>query len=61
MKVKLELFDMKGNKVATLMEQQLSAGRYEVKLNTSLLKPGTYIYRLTSDNYTTALRMMVGN
>ena len=60
-RVKLELFDMKGNKVATLMEQQLSAGRYEVKLNTALLKPGTYIYRLTSDNYTTALRMMVGN
>jgi hypothetical protein len=60
-KVKLELFDMKGNKVATLMEQQLSTGRYEVKLNTALLKPGTYIYRLTSDNYTTALRMMVGN
>ncbi len=61
LKVKLELFDITGNKVATMMEQQLPAGRYEIELNASLLKSGTYIYRLTSDNYTTALRMMVGN
>lgn len=60
-KVILELFDIKGNKVATLAEQQMSTGRYEINLNTSLLKPGTYIYRLTADGSSSTLRMIVGN
>ena len=60
-KVKLELFDMKGNRVAILTERQFTAGRYEIELNTSLLHSGTYIYRITSGDYSTALRMIVRN
>ncbi len=59
-RVRLELFDMKGNSVATLMEQQLSAGSYEINLNVSLLQPGMYTYRMTSGNYTASMRMIVG-
>ena len=58
--VKLELFDMNGNLLATLIQQSLEIGRYEINVNASLLKPGTYIYRLRTNNYTTSLRMMVG-
>jgi len=58
---KLELFDMTGNRLAVLIENTLNTGRYEVELNTSLLKPGTYIYKLTTDDTATSLRLIVGN
>jgi len=51
---KLELFDMTGNRLAVLIENTLNTGRYEVELNTSLLKPGTYIYKLTTDDTATS-------
>lgn len=57
--VKLELFDATGNKIATLLEHQLVAGRYEQTLNTNLLKPGIYVYRLTAGKKVASLRMMV--
>ena len=59
--VKLELFDITGNKVATLVDHQLAAGRYQQQLNTTLLKNGIYIYRLTAGKTVRSLRMMVGN
>ena len=46
-KVKLELFNLQGNLVATLIDQELSPDSFEIKLNTSLLKPGIYSCRMT--------------
>ena len=58
-KAKLDLFDIKGNLIATLADRHFSTGRYNVNLNTLLLKPGTYIYRLTTNNQSNSLRMIV--
>lgn len=44
--VKLEVFDMMGRKVMTLVNQQQGAGLYSVSLNASALSSGIYFYRL---------------
>ncbi len=47
--VNLEVFDLMGRKVATLVNgEQQSAGRYAVRFDASRLASGTYIYRLTA-------------
>ena len=58
--VKLELFDMNGVITAVLVDQNLVQGIYEINLNTALLKPGNYIYKLTTDDAVRTLKMMVG-
>ncbi len=47
--VRLEVFDLMGRKVASLIDgEQQSAGRYTVRFDASRLASGTYIYRLTA-------------
>lgn len=43
--VKLEVFDVLGRKVATLVNARLSAGQYDVAFNASGLSSGVYFYR----------------
>ncbi len=50
---------MTGLRIAVLIDQKLTPGEYEVKLNTFLLDPGTYIYKLTTDDSMSTLRMIV--
>jgi hypothetical protein len=59
--VKLELFDMKGSHVATLIDQELSQGSYEINLNVSLLNPGTYTCRLTHGQRVDVIKIIVIN
>ena len=50
-KVTLEIFDVLGRKVATLLNgERKSAGRYTVNFNASNLASGMYIYRLQAGN-----------
>ncbi|MCK4676625.1 MAG: T9SS type A sorting domain-containing protein, partial [Bacteroidales bacterium] len=58
--VKLELFDMNGVRTAVLVDNKLLPGMYEINLNTAILKPGPYIYKLTTDDVVRTLKMMVG-
>lgn len=58
--VKLELFYMNGLKVADMIDQEMLQGTYEMTLNTSLLKPGTYICVLTADNVLRTIKIIVG-
>ncbi|MFN3637291.1 MAG: DUF4876 domain-containing protein [Chloroherpetonaceae bacterium] len=44
--VKLEVFDMLGRKVSTLVSQTQNAGRYQANFNASSLTSGMYFYRL---------------
>lgn len=49
--VRLEVFDMLGRKVASLVNnERQSAGRYSVRFNASKLSGGVYIYRLQVGN-----------
>lgn len=44
--VKLDVYDMLGQKAATLQDGTLPSGFYNVEWNGSQLNPGTYVYRL---------------
>ncbi len=46
--VKLEVFNLKGQRVATLLQAQLAPARYQGKLPVENLSPGMYFYRLSS-------------
>jgi hypothetical protein len=47
--VQLKVFDILGSEVATLVNEEKSAGTYEVEFNASNLSSGVYIYTLKVD------------
>lgn len=53
----LKIYDELGNEVATLVNQQQSAGSYEVDFNGSSLPSGVYFYKLQSENFSETKRM----
>ncbi|MCF8230322.1 MAG: LamG domain-containing protein [Bacteroidales bacterium] len=59
LQIKLEVFNSGGFKIATLADQELSKGYYELKLNTAILKPGAYVYMLTTKYGKESMRMIV--
>ncbi len=58
-KVTLKVFNILGQEVATLVNGNLTAGRYSVDFNASQLAAGAYIYRLTADNFTKTSKMLL--
>ena len=50
-KVSLELFDMRGERVAVLVNQQMPGGNHSVNVNCENLPAGNYVYKLTTDRY----------
>lgn len=46
--VKLQVFDMLGRQVGTIVDQRLPAGRYSFSFDASYLTSGTYIYRINT-------------
>jgi len=59
--VKLELFDVMGRKLATLVDAKQGAGLHQYTLNATqlALSSGTYFYRLTANGFTDTKRMML--
>ncbi len=59
--VKLELFDVLGRKLATLVNARQEAGSYLIALNTQTmsLASGTYFYRLQAGNFVETKKMML--
>ncbi len=49
-KVSLEVYNVLGQRVASLVNSQYNAGKYQVDWNASRLASGLYFYRLTVDN-----------
>ncbi|MCU7525110.1 MAG: T9SS type A sorting domain-containing protein [Ignavibacteria bacterium] len=58
-KVTIELFNVLGQKVSTLVDDILKAGNYEVNFNASKLPSGTYLYRISSGSYMQVKKMVV--
>ncbi len=54
----LAVYDMAGRKVATVFNERLEAGEYNVPYEVSLA-PGVYVYRLTTENDTAARKLVV--
>lgn len=58
-KVRLEVFDVLGRKVAELLNEPMQAGRYSVNFDASNLSNGMYIYRLQMRNISLTKKMML--
>ncbi len=57
--VRLEVFDLLGRKVQTLVNEQKQAGRYTVSFDASHLASGVYIYRLQAGDFTQSKQLFL--
>ncbi len=57
--VTLKVYDILGSEVATLVNEQKAAGRYEVNFDATRLASGVYIYKLTSGTYVNSKKMLL--
>ena len=57
--VKIEVFDILGRTVATLIDERKSAGFHSVLFNASHLSSGTYFYRINAGDFVQIKSMML--
>ena len=57
--VTLKVYDVLGNEVAALVNEQKPAGEYEVEFNASELGTGIYFYQLKAGNLVKTKKMML--
>jgi hypothetical protein len=57
--VQLKVYDVLGNEVVTLVNQEKQAGSYEVELNNSGLPSGIYFYKLHAGSFTETKKMLL--
>lgn len=57
--VTLKIYDILGSEVATLVNEQKVAGRYEVNFNSSVLASGVYIYKIQSGSFINSKKMIL--
>ena len=55
----LTVYDILGSKIATLLNEEMNPGFYEVKFNGSNLSSGTYFYKLSTPNYSETKSMVL--
>ena len=55
--VTLKVYDILGKEISTLVNENKSAGKYSVEFKASNLPSGTYIYKLTTGNYSVSKKM----
>lgn len=55
--VQLKVYDILGNEVATLVNEEQTAGTYRADFNGNVLASGFYIAQLTSGNYVQTIKM----
>jgi len=57
--VSIKGYDILGNEVTTLVNEQKEPGYYEIDFNAGSFASGVYIYRLQANNYVSTKKMMV--
>ncbi len=57
--VTLDIFNVLGQKVATLVNKNLSAGQYNYSFDASRFASGVYLYRLQTDNFVSVKKMIL--
>jgi hypothetical protein len=57
--VKIIIFDILGREIATLVNEQLKSGRYEVQWDASNFPSGVYFYSLSAGNYKETKKMIL--
>ena len=56
--VKLKVFDILGNEITTLVNEQKQSGYYEIQFDASQLASGTYIYRIEAGKFVSSKKLM---
>ncbi|MBU1707600.1 T9SS type A sorting domain-containing protein, partial [bacterium] len=46
--LRIDIWDILGRNIATLVEEELAVGFHQVTWNTDLVSSGTYIYQMTA-------------
>jgi hypothetical protein len=59
MKIRLEVFDVDGNKLETLIDTVHEPGTYKIDFNSNKLENGEYLYKLESENYFETKKMVL--
>jgi hypothetical protein len=57
--VQLKIFDVIGNEVATLVNDEKPAGNYEIAFDASNLSSGVYFYKIASGNFIETKKMVL--
>ncbi len=57
--VTLKVYDILGNEVATLVNEEKPAGTYEVEFNASGLPSGVYFYQLKTGSFVETKKMLL--
>jgi len=57
--VTLKVYDLLGQEVATLINEFMNAGKFEVSFDASDLPTGTYIYSISAGNFSSVKKMML--
>lgn len=57
--VTLKIFDVLGREVATLMNEEKPAGKYEIQFDASGFSSGVYYYRLQTENFIETKKMVL--
>jgi len=55
----LKVYDILGNEVATLLNEEKPAGSYEINFNASSLSSGTYFYKLQAGSFLETKKMIL--
>lgn len=57
--VTLKVYDILGNEVATLVNEEKIAGKYEANFNASSLASGVYIYKIQAGDFVNSKKMIL--
>jgi hypothetical protein len=55
--VTLKVYDVLGNEIATIVDEQIQAGAYSVEFDARNITSGVYFYRLTAGDYSYSKKM----
>jgi len=58
-KIRLELLDLDGNKLRTLVDEIKEAGTHKIEIKANELNSGEYLYKLESRDYFESKKMVV--
>ncbi|RJP70433.1 MAG: T9SS C-terminal target domain-containing protein, partial [Ignavibacteriales bacterium] len=57
--VTLKIYDILGNEVATLVNEEKPAGEYEVEFSANQLSSGIYFYQMRAGNFISTKKMLM--
>ena len=57
--VNLKVYDILGNEIVTLINEETEAGSYNINFNANVLPTGVYFYQLVSNEYVETKKMLL--